>query len=90
VADQLLDTVRIRVAARALAIEKLEVGEGKALITFAPSTPIDPQRLVQAIQRSRGRMRLRREFTVEAAVVRGPWPALRDSVLRLIEELAAA
>jgi transcription-repair coupling factor (superfamily II helicase) len=90
VAEQLLDTVRIRVAARPLAIEKLEVGEGKAVITFAPSTPIDPQRLVQAIQRSRGRLRLRREFTVEAPVVRGPWPALRDSVLRLLEELAAA
>ena len=71
VAEQLLDTVRIRVAARALAIEKIEVGEGKALITFAPSTSIDPQRLVHAIQRSRGRLRLKREFTVEAAVARG-------------------
>jgi transcription-repair coupling factor (superfamily II helicase) len=90
VAEHLLDTVRIRVAARALAVEKLEVGEGKALVTFAPSTSIDPQRLVQAIQRSRGRLRLRREFTVEAAVARGPWPAVRDSVLRLLEDLAAA
>ena len=89
-AEQLLDTVRIRVAARTLAIEKIEVGEGKALITFAPSTTIDPQRLVHAIQRSRGRLRLRREFTVEAAVARGEWPAVRDSVLRLLEELAAA
>ena len=90
VAEQLLDTVRIRVAARSLAIEKVEVGEGKALVTFAPSTPIDPQRLVHAIQRSRGRLRLRREFTVEAAVARGPWSTVRDSVLRLLEELAAA
>jgi transcription-repair coupling factor (superfamily II helicase) len=89
-AEQLLDTVRVRVAARALAIEKVEVGEGKALVTFAPSTPIDPQQLVQAIQRSRGRLRLRREYTVEAAVDRGPWPAVRDSVLRLLDELAAA
>jgi transcription-repair coupling factor (superfamily II helicase) len=90
VAEQLLDTVRIRAAARALAIEKIEVGEGRALITFAPSTPIDPQRLVHAIQRSRGRLRLRREFTVEATVVRGEWPQVRDSVLGLLEELAAA
>jgi transcription-repair coupling factor (superfamily II helicase) len=89
-AEQLLDTVRIRVAARALAIEKVEVGEGKALVTFAPTTAIDPARLVQAIQRSRGRLRLRREFTVEAAVAQGPWPTLRDSVLKLLEELAAA
>lgn len=90
VAEQLLDTVRLRVAARALAIEKVEVDEGKALITFAPSTPIDPQRLVHVIQKSRGRLRLRREFTVEAMVARGEWPEVRDSVLRLFEELAAA
>jgi transcription-repair coupling factor (superfamily II helicase) len=90
VAVQLLDTVRIRVAARALAIEKVEVGEGKALITFSPRTAVDPQRLVQAIQRSRGRLRLRREFTVEAAVARGEWGAVRDSVLGLLAELAAA
>ncbi len=90
VAEQLLDTVRIRVVARALAIEKIEVGEGKALVTFAPSTPIDPQRLVHAIQKSRGRLRLRREFTVEAMVARGEWSKVRDSVLRLLEELAAA
>jgi len=90
VAGQLLDTVRIRVAARALAVEKVEVGEGKALITFSPSTPIDPQRLVQAIQRSRGRLRFKREFTVEAAIARGEWSAVRDSVLRLLTEIAAA
>jgi transcription-repair coupling factor (superfamily II helicase) len=90
VAEQLLDTVRIRVAARALTVGKIEVGEGKALITFAPSTPIDPQRLVQAIQRSRGRLRLTREFTVEAVIPRGAWPVVRDSVLRLLAELAAA
>jgi transcription-repair coupling factor (superfamily II helicase) len=90
VARQLLDTVRIRVAARALAVEKVEVGEGKALITFAPSTPLDPQRLVQTVQRSRGRLRFKREFTVEATIPRAPWPAVRDSVLRLLEEIAAA
>jgi hypothetical protein len=45
---------------------------------------------VHAIQRSRGRLRLKREFTVEAVVARGKWPAVRDSVLRLLEELAAA
>jgi transcription-repair coupling factor (superfamily II helicase) len=90
VAEQLLDTVRIRVAARPLGVEKVEVGEGKALITFAPSTPIDPQRLVPAIQRSRGRLRFKREFTLEAAIARGEWAAVRDSVLRVLEEIAAA
>jgi transcription-repair coupling factor (superfamily II helicase) len=88
-AERLLDMVRIRVAARALAIEKVEAGEGKALITFAPGTPVEPERLVRAIQRSRGRLRLKREFTVEATIERGEWPAVRDSLLALLAALAA-
>jgi transcription-repair coupling factor (superfamily II helicase) len=87
VARQLLDTVRIRVAARALAVEKVEVGEEKALITFAPTTQVDPQTLVQAVQRSRGRLRFKREFTLEATIPRAPWPAVRDAVLRLLAEM---
>jgi len=74
----------------AQAVEKVEVEERKALITFSPSTPIDPQRLVQAIQRSRGRLRFKREFTVEASIARGEWSVVRDSVLRLLMEIAAA
>jgi transcription-repair coupling factor (superfamily II helicase) len=89
-AAQLLDIVRIRIAARALGVERVEAGEGKAVITFAPSTAIDPARLVVAIQASRGRLRLRREFTLEAAVAAGPWPAVRDSLLGVLRGFAAA
>jgi transcription-repair coupling factor (superfamily II helicase) len=85
--EQLLDTVRIRVAARDLGIERLEVGEGKALITFSPATRLDPDRLVVAIQKSRGRLKLKREFTLEAAIERGPFPVVRDAVLHLLMEL---
>ena len=86
-AERLLDIVRLRVAARALGVEKLEAGDGAALVTFSPVTPLDPARLVRAIQASRGRLRMKREFTVEAAVAGGEWPSLRDSLLRLLEEL---
>jgi transcription-repair coupling factor (superfamily II helicase) len=86
-AEQLLDTVRIRVAARDLGIERLEVGEGKALITFSAATRLDPERLVVAIQKSRGRLKLKREFTLEATIERGPFPVVRDAVLQLLLEL---
>ena len=89
-AEQLLDTVRIRVAARDLGIERLEVGEGTALITFSAATRLDPQRLVVAIQKSRGRLRLKREFTLEATIDRGPFPVVRDAVLQLLMELPRA
>jgi len=87
-AEQLIDIVRIRVEARALAIERVEAGEGRAVITFSPATSIEPQRLVAAIQASRGRLRMRREFTLEAAIATGGWPAVRDSLLGLLRGFA--
>jgi transcription-repair coupling factor (superfamily II helicase) len=87
---RLLDIVRIRVAARTLRIEKIEAGEGRALITFAPSTDVEPARLVHAIQASRGRLSMKREFTIEASIARGSWPAVRDSILAALDELARA
>jgi transcription-repair coupling factor (superfamily II helicase) len=89
-AEQLLDIVRIRIDARTLGIERIEAGEGKAVITFAPATSIEPARLVAAIQASRGRLRLRREFTLEATVATGGWAAVRDSLLGVLRGLVAA
>jgi hypothetical protein len=54
------------------------------VITFAPSTPIEPARMVGAIQASRGRLRMRREFTLEAVIATGAWPAVRDSLLGIL------
>jgi transcription-repair coupling factor (superfamily II helicase) len=89
-AARLLDIVRIRVAARAVGVEKVEAGDGRALITFAASTPLDPRRLVGAIQASRGRFTMKREYTIDARIGRGPWPVVRDSLLGVLHELAAA
>ena len=86
-ADQLLDIVRIRVAARALGIEKIEAGDGKALVTFSPVTPLPPEHLVRVIQKSRGRFKMKREFTLEATILRGDWPRVRDSLLGMLAEL---
>src|SRR6267378_2696095 len=87
-ARRLLDIVRIRVAARALHVEKIEAGEGRALITFAATTRLDPARLVHAIHDSRGRLKMKREFTIEALIAKGSWPAVRDSILRTLDDLA--
>jgi transcription-repair coupling factor (superfamily II helicase) len=86
-AEQLLDIVRIRVAARAVGIEKIEAGDGKALVTFSPVTTLAPEHLVRVIQKSRGRFKMKREFTLEATILRGDWPRVRDSLLGMIAEL---
>ncbi len=87
-AGQLLDIVRIRVAARTVGVEKIEAGDGKALVTFSPATPLEPERLVRAIERSHGRLKMKREFTLEATIARGEWPRVRDSLLGLLDGLS--
>jgi transcription-repair coupling factor (superfamily II helicase) len=88
-AETLLDIVRLRVSARALGVEKIEAGEGRALLTFAPSTSVTPEHLLQTIQKSRGRLRMKREFTLEAVVDAGSWPATRDGIARVLADLVA-
>jgi transcription-repair coupling factor (superfamily II helicase) len=89
-AARLLDIVRLRVAARELGIEKVEAGEGRALVTFSPATSINPARLVRVIQGSRGRLSMKREYTIDAKIATGEWPVVRDALRHLFSELATA
>ncbi|MBI2555712.1 MAG: transcription-repair coupling factor [Candidatus Rokubacteria bacterium] len=83
----LLEIVELRAAARALGIERLEAVGGRAVVTFAPSTPVAPERLVRAVSTEPGRLRLRKEFVVEAPIPRGPWPAVRQALGELLGSL---
>src|SRR5438128_4932849 len=85
--EHLLEVVAIRIGARPLGIEKLEARDGRAVIKFAPSTPLSPDRLVRLIERSRGRLRMSREFALEAGLPAGDWRATRDALLELLDQL---
>jgi transcription-repair coupling factor (superfamily II helicase) len=85
--ESLLDVVGLRLAARAVGVERVEAQGGRALITFAPSTKVTPERLLAVIGRSRGRMKMLREFTMEAQIPRGEWPAVRAALTALLTEL---
>ncbi|MBI2467433.1 MAG: transcription-repair coupling factor [Candidatus Rokubacteria bacterium] len=86
-AQQLLDVLALRVEARALRIEKLEARGGRALVTFAPGTRVAPDRLVGLIRAHPKRLRLVREFVLEAVVPPGPWHATYEALARLLREL---
>jgi transcription-repair coupling factor (superfamily II helicase) len=89
-AEHLVEVVGLRVAARTLGIEKVEVGSGKALVKFAATTPVSPDRLVRLIQASRGRIKMSKEFSIEARIAAGGWPATRDSLREILGQLANA
>jgi len=86
-AEALLDVVSLRVLARTLGVERVEARGGRALFTFAPSTPVTPERILGVIGRSRGRMTLKKEYTLDARVPEGPWPAVRDALRAVLESL---
>jgi transcription-repair coupling factor (superfamily II helicase) len=83
-AERLLQVVELRVAAKSLGVEKIEAADGKALVTFAPSTPVFPERLLQIIRDGEGQIRLLKEFVVEASLPRGPWPVVHGALADLL------
>jgi transcription-repair coupling factor (superfamily II helicase) len=80
--------LELRALARRLHAERVEAGGGRALVTFAPSTPVTPERILAVIGRAGGGIRMRKEFMLEAPVPAGPWPAVRDALRALLESLA--
>jgi transcription-repair coupling factor (superfamily II helicase) len=86
--EALLDVVGLRALARRLHAERVEAGGGRALVTFAPSTPVTPERILAVIARPGSGVRMRKEFVLEAQIPAGPWRSVRDSVRALLESLA--
>jgi transcription-repair coupling factor (superfamily II helicase) len=85
--EALLDVVGLRVLARRLHAERVEASGGRALVTFAPSTPVTPERILAVIAKAAGAVSMRKEFILEAIVPAGPWPAVRDALRTLLESL---
>ena len=87
-AEQLLDVVTLRLAARVLRIERLEARAGRATITFAANPTVTPERLLAVLRAHPKRLRLVREFVIDAVIPRGPWPDTLAALLALLKELS--
>ncbi len=86
--ETLLDVVALRVAAKAIGVERIEARAGRAVFTFAPSTSVTPERILNVIAKSRGAMTLKKEYALEARVPEGPWPAVRDAIRAALASLS--
>jgi transcription-repair coupling factor (superfamily II helicase) len=84
----LLEVVDLRILARRLGIEKLEAVGEKALVTFAPSTSVPPERLLALIRGARGKIRMIRDYLLESALPRGGWGVVHQALRELLERLA--
>ncbi len=54
----LVESIKLKLELRRGGVSRLDVGDNKAVLTFAPSTPLDPARLVSLIRSAPKRYRL--------------------------------
>ncbi len=85
---QLLDVVTLRLAARPLRIERLEIRGGRATVTFAAGTSVTPERLLAVLRAHPRRLRAVREFVLEATIPRAPWRETFTALVGLLKELS--
>jgi transcription-repair coupling factor (superfamily II helicase) len=82
----LFDTHRLRVLARPYGVQKIDAGPKVMSVTFRPQAPVDPQRIIQLVQKNRviklaGNDKLRIEREISAAADRAHY--LRDLLKHL-------
>ena len=75
------------VAARSVGVEKIDARGGRASFTFAPSTSVAPEHILKVIAQSRGKMALRKEYTLDVRIPAEPWPAVRDALSAVLGSL---
>ena len=85
-AERLLDVVLLRLGAKAIGLERLEVRGAHAVLAFAPATPVTPERLVAALRRHGKRLRLVREFVLEATPAKAPWRETVQALSTFLKE----
>jgi transcription-repair coupling factor (superfamily II helicase) len=87
-AERLLDVVGLRLTARVLGLERIEIGGGRAVLTFAATTRVAPERLLAVLRARSRRLRLLRESVLEAHLPGGSWSETLAALQSLLKEFA--
>ena len=85
-AERLLDVVRLRLGAKAAGLERLEVSGCRAILTFAPTTRVRPERFLEVVRTRGKRLRLLRESVLEATLSTSTWPETLQALSALLKE----
>ena len=89
-ASNLLEVIRLKIAARRLGIVRIETARGEIVLQVAPKSQIDPDRLVQLLSHARGGLRVTPE---QKLIAKAPGPeggaeALFDATRTLLRKLS--
>ncbi|MBW1882044.1 MAG: transcription-repair coupling factor [Deltaproteobacteria bacterium] len=91
-AENLLEVIRLKIAARRLGIVRIEVSRGELVLQVAPRAQIDPDRLIQLLSHARSGIRVTPE---QKLIAKAPGPeggsaALFDATRGLLRKLSGS
>jgi transcription-repair coupling factor (superfamily II helicase) len=91
-AENLLEVIRLKIAARRLGIVRIEIARGELVLHVAPKSQIDPDRLVQLLSHARSGIRVTPE---QRLIAKAPGPeggdeALFDATRTLLRKLSGS
>lgn len=91
-AENLLEVIRLKIAARRLGIVRIESSRGEIVLQVAPKSQIDPDRLVQLLSHARSGLRVTPE---QRLIAKAPGPeggpaALFDATRSLLRKLSGS
>ena len=91
-AENLLEVIRLKIAARRLGILRIETSRGEIVLQVAPKSQIDPDRLVQLLSHARSGLRVTPE---QRLISKAPGPeggaaALFDATRSLLRKLSGS
>jgi len=91
-AENLLEVIRLKIAARRLGIVRIETSRGEIVLQVAPKSQIDPDRLVQLLSHARSGLRVTPE---QRLIAKAPGPeggaaALFDAARSLLRKLSGS
>jgi transcription-repair coupling factor (superfamily II helicase) len=88
VAENLLQVIRLKIAARRLGIASVDLANGEFVLTAAAQTQVDPERLLRLMTQARGGLRVTPGHKIFApAPGAADAPKLFDSARRLMAHL---
>jgi transcription-repair coupling factor (superfamily II helicase) len=91
-AENLLEVIRLKIAARRLGIVRIEASRGEIILQVAPKSHVDPDRLVQLLSHARSGLRVTPE---QRLIAKAPGPeggaaALFDATRSLLRKLSGS
>ncbi len=86
-AENLLEIMKVKIAAKAAGVSRIDGGADSVSITFSENARIAPDRVMQLIRRNPGRITLIPEYTLRVKLADGSLRTASDAVKKCLQDL---